>query len=210
MLVCFVCSCPSRDEFPLIETEDKALLRRLRGKSPFIFTSHSFQFLLLSLHLSYLLSSFFTLLPPTSSPSPFSLSFTLIQNKNRQFQILSKVSPCLSPLFPSPPPPQLTSSRRTGRCWSSFRSESPCFLTWWRQQEEKEKKEVLSSVSPPPGPPPPPPPSAPGSCSEPTLLTLLRPSRSSPPPSLKVSSCFQFSHETKQRPHTESLYFLCF
>uniref|UniRef100_A0AAQ6I8U5 Rho/Rac guanine nucleotide exchange factor 2 n=1 Tax=Anabas testudineus TaxID=64144 RepID=A0AAQ6I8U5_ANATE len=27
-------SCPSRDEFPLIETEDKALLRRLRGTAP--------------------------------------------------------------------------------------------------------------------------------------------------------------------------------
>lgn len=29
--VFLLCSCPSREDFPLIETEDKALLRRLRG-----------------------------------------------------------------------------------------------------------------------------------------------------------------------------------
>lgn len=33
-MLSFVCSCPSRDKFPLIETEDKALVRRLRGTAP--------------------------------------------------------------------------------------------------------------------------------------------------------------------------------
>ncbi len=126
---------------------------------------------------------------------------------NLTFLLLSCSLPPLFLSSLSPPPPQLTSSRRTGRCWSSCRSGSLCFLTWWRLQEEEEgkKKEVWSSAPPPPPGPLPPP----GTCSEPTLLTLLRPSRSSPPPSLKVSFYFQFSCEIKWQHQTEPLCVFC-
>lgn len=49
-------SCPSRSEFPLIETEDKALLRRLRGREfHLILLVH--HFLVLPLHVLFSLPS---------------------------------------------------------------------------------------------------------------------------------------------------------
>lgn len=83
---------------------------------------------------------------------------------------------------------QLTSSKRTVRCWSSFRSGPLCSLTWWRRQEEEGKMmEGWSSAPPPPEPLLPPPA---GTCSELTLLMLLRLSLSSTPPLLKVIKLF--------------------